>query len=250
MFQPVLHDINAPQPHAGFQLSEAKIRYTDIARFALADDVVENAHRLLERHVWIGPVDEIDIDVISGEIGQTLLERGHDPCAATVAAIGCLRIADADLGNEADVASTGTERPGERLLGDAHAVGFGGVEAIDPSVECAMHRLFELRRIDRAIGAADFPAAKAYGGNLDVRSAELPVFHGRFPIVWLVWDGTIQPWPVGLWLNGPVLVDAYVARHARHALREAVGRWINDTRKSQSKHLLRPVLWRQYRCGR
>ena len=71
----VLHDINAPQPHAGFQLSEAKIRYTDIARFALADDVVENAHRLLERHVWIGPVNEIDIDVISGEIADSARAR-------------------------------------------------------------------------------------------------------------------------------------------------------------------------------
>ena len=183
MFQPVLHDINTPQPHAGFQLSEAKIRYTDIARFALADDVVENAHRLLERRVWIGPVDEIDIDVISDEICQTLVERGHDPCAAAVAAIGRLRIANADLGDEADVAAAGTERSGERLLGDTHAVGFGGVEAIDPGIERAMHRLFELRRIDRAIGAADFPAAKAYGGNLDGRSAELPEFHGRFLIV-------------------------------------------------------------------
>jgi hypothetical protein len=27
------------------------------------------------------------------------------------------------------------------------------------------------------------------------------------------------------------------------------GRWINDTQKSQSKHVLRPDPWRQYRCA-
>ena len=116
--------------------------------------------------------------MIGGEIRQALLERGHDPHAAAVAAIGCLRVADADLGDEADVPPAGTERPCERLLGDAHAVGLGGIEAVDSGIERAVHGLVELRRVDRAIGAADFPTAEANGGNLQVRAAELPVFHG------------------------------------------------------------------------
>ena len=109
---------------------------------------------------------------------QALLERGHDPRAAAVASIGCLRVADADLGDETDVAPAGTKRACKRLLGDAHAVGLGGIEAVDSGIERAVHGLVELRRVDRTVGAADFPAAEADGGNLQVRATELPVFHG------------------------------------------------------------------------
>ncbi len=124
---------------------------------------------------------EIDVDVIGFEIAQALFERGHDALPAAVAAVGRLRVADADLGDEADIAPARPERAGERLLGDAHAVGFGRVEAIDAGIERAMHRLVELRGVDRAVGAADFPAAKADGGDFQIGAAELSVFHCRFP---------------------------------------------------------------------
>lgn len=62
----------------------------------------------------VRPMDEIDIDVISAEVRQALLERGHDPRVTAVAAIGRFRIADADLGDEADIASAGTERAAAR----------------------------------------------------------------------------------------------------------------------------------------
>jgi hypothetical protein len=62
----VLHHIDPPQLHAGIELGTAKIRYADIARLTLPHDVVERAHRLVERRVRIGPVDEIDIDMIGG----------------------------------------------------------------------------------------------------------------------------------------------------------------------------------------
>jgi hypothetical protein len=52
---PVLHDTDPPQLHAGFELAEAKIRYTDVACLALPDDVVERAHRLLEWRVRVRP---------------------------------------------------------------------------------------------------------------------------------------------------------------------------------------------------
>ena len=54
--------------------------------------------------------------MIGGEILQALLERGHDPHAAAVASVGCLRVADADLGDETDVAPAGTKRACKRLL--------------------------------------------------------------------------------------------------------------------------------------
>ena len=111
-----------------------------------------------------------------------------------------------------------------------------------------MHRLFELRRIDRTIGAANFPAAKAYGGNLDVRSAKLPVFHGRFLIVLTGGTGTISHgrWALVEWFC-PCRRLYPPTCQARAP--QGRGRWINDTQKSQSKHVLRPDPWRQYRCA-
>jgi hypothetical protein len=57
----------------------------------------------------------------------------------------------------------------ERLLGDAHAVGLGGIEAVDAGIEGTVHGLIELRGVDGAVCAADLPAAEADSGNLEVR---------------------------------------------------------------------------------
>ena len=127
----VLHDIDPPQLHAGFKLREAKVRHADVARLALPDDVVERAHGFLERRVQIGPVHQVNIDMIGVEIAQTLLDRGHDARAAAVAAIGRLGITDADLGDDADIAPARTESATQRLLGNAHAVGFSGIETVN-----------------------------------------------------------------------------------------------------------------------
>jgi hypothetical protein len=125
-------------------------------------------------------VDQIHVDVIGGEMPQALLERGRDPRAAAVATVRCFRIADADLGDETDVASPGAESAGEHLLGNAHAVGFCGIEAVDAGIESVVHGLVELRSVDWAIGAADFPTTEANRGHLPVGATELPIFHGVF----------------------------------------------------------------------
>jgi hypothetical protein len=122
-------------------------------------------------------VDQVDIDVIGAEVPQALFERRKDARSAAVAAIGRLRIADAGLGDETHVAPAIAERAGERLLGDAHPIGLGGVEAVDTRIEGALHGTIELRRVDCAVGAGDLPAAEADGGDLPMGATELPVFH-------------------------------------------------------------------------
>src|ERR1019366_1542577 len=116
----------------------------------------------------IGPVHEIDIDMIGVEIAQTLLDRSHDPLGAAVAAIGRFGIADADFGDQAHIAPARTQSTGQRLLGNPHPVRLSGIETVDARVECAVHGPVELRRIDRAISTADFPAAEANGGDFYV----------------------------------------------------------------------------------
>ena len=121
---------------------------------------------------------QIDVDMIGVEIAQTLFQRRDDPRATAVSAIGHLRIADTDLGHEADIAPLRAQSARQRPFGNPHAVRFGGMETIDPGVQRPMHRLLELDRVDRTVGSAYFPAAETDGGNLHAGSAELSVFHG------------------------------------------------------------------------
>ena len=49
---------------------------------ALADDVVERAHRLLERRRAVGPVHEVHVDVVGAEVLQALVDRRADALRA------------------------------------------------------------------------------------------------------------------------------------------------------------------------
>jgi hypothetical protein len=108
------------------------------------------------------------------------LSRGRAQAPArAVAAVWGVRVADATLGDDDHVLPAGAERLGERALRDAHAVGFGGIEAVDAVVDGAMDRAAEVRLVDRAVGPADLPAAEPDDGYAKIGLAELPVFHPR-----------------------------------------------------------------------
>ena len=57
-------DIDAPHPHAALDLRQPEVRHANIARFAVLHDVVESAHRLVERRVGVRPMNEIDVDIV------------------------------------------------------------------------------------------------------------------------------------------------------------------------------------------
>src|SRR6266851_3172781 len=173
----ILYDIDAANLHAGFELGEAKIRHADIAHLALLDDVIEGAHRLFERRVDIRPMHQIDIDVIGLQVPQALLDRRHYPLTTAVAPVRRLVVADPELGHHNDIAAARPERPRQRLLGDAHAIGFGSIKAVDAAVDRPLHRLAKLGLVDPAIGAADLPAAKADRRDPQVGPSKLPIFH-------------------------------------------------------------------------
>src|SRR5262249_61341652 len=82
----LLHDIDAPQPHGLLDLREAEVRHADVARLTLPHDVVERSHRLFKRRRWVGPMHEIDIDMIHAQPLQTLVDRGENARPAAVAA--------------------------------------------------------------------------------------------------------------------------------------------------------------------
>ena len=81
--------------------------------------------------VAIGPVDEIDIDIVGIERLEALFDRLHHALAAAVAVVRQIRISDAELGRDDSFLAPRSERFGQRLLRRAHAIGLGGIEAVE-----------------------------------------------------------------------------------------------------------------------
>ena len=57
-------------------LGQAEIGHADEARLPLPDEVVECAHRLVQRRTRIGPMHEIDVDMVGAQSLQALVDRG------------------------------------------------------------------------------------------------------------------------------------------------------------------------------
>jgi hypothetical protein len=93
---------------------------------------------------------------------------------------GIFVVAHPEFGDDGDIPTAVTERARQGLLGDSHAVGFSGVEAIDAVVDRRLDGAPELALVDPAVGAADLPATEPDRRDLEVGLAELPVFHA-FP---------------------------------------------------------------------
>ena len=154
-----------------------EVRDADEAGLPLAHDVLEGAHRLLERGPVVGPVHEVDVDAVGAEVLEALLDRCHDACAAGVAEVRLVPISDAELGDEDRVPAAPAERPSERALRRAEAVPLGGVEAVDAEVERAPDGAGEFRLLDPPVAAADLPAAEADGRDLEPRPSEWSLLH-------------------------------------------------------------------------
>src|SRR5215469_332729 len=173
----VLDHVNPACLHAPLDLGELEIGKTDRTDLPLLDQLIERAHRLLERHVTVGPVNQIHVDVVGVEILETLLDRLHHPLAGAAAVVGGVRIADTKLGRDHYFLAARAERLGERLLRCTETVRFGRVETVDALINGAADGLDEFRLLDAAVAPAYLPAPDSDRRNLDSRFAKLPIFH-------------------------------------------------------------------------
>src|SRR5438874_2661789 len=123
---------------------------------------------------------EIDVDMIGLEPLQAPLDRREDARGAAVSAVRHFVIADTEFGRYDDLVSAWPKRSRKHLLGHAHAVGLGRVEAGDTAIDRLRDRTLELALVDTAVGATDLPAAKADRRYLEVGLAELSILHA-FP---------------------------------------------------------------------
>src|SRR5579884_1282964 len=175
--EPVLHDVDTPDRHARLDLLELEVREADEADLALAHDVVERAHRLLERREAVGPVHEVHVDVVGAEVLQALVDRREHARTAAVPEVWLVAVVHAELRDDEGLVATPPQRLTEGLLGRAHAVPLGGVEAVDPEVERAADGPLELGRRDVAVASADLPAPVPDGRDVEARTTERAELH-------------------------------------------------------------------------
>ena len=174
-----LHHVDAARLHALLHLPLGEVGDADKAGLALPHDLVERAHRLLERCGRVRPVDEQDVHVVRAEIEQALIDGGEDRLGAAVAALGPVAVADAALGDDEHVLAPPCERLAEEPLRLPSAVGGRGVEAVDPYVYGVVDRLGDLGSLDVAVAAPHLPAPEPEGRDFEARLSEGSIFHHR-----------------------------------------------------------------------
>ena len=131
----VLHDVDAAHLRARLHLVEGEVRERDEAHLAGADHLVECAQCLLERGVAVGPVHGVHVDVVGAEPPQAGVDRRVHALGPTVAEVGAVGVAGAELGGDDRLVAPAAQCASERLLGCAEAVGLGSVEEVDADVE-------------------------------------------------------------------------------------------------------------------
>ncbi len=154
---------------------------------ALAHEVVQRAHGLLDGRGGVEAVDLVQVDVLQLQPLQARLDAVHDVAAGTAAAVGARAGLAEHLGGDDDVLARHLQvlqrLPGE-LLRHAARVHVGRVDEVDAGVErladepvgVALAHVADLS--PDAVGAAEGHGAEAQLGDEQAGAAEAMVAHG------------------------------------------------------------------------
>ena len=112
----VLRHIHTSGRQARLDLLQTEVGNANEAGLALLDDIIEGPHRLFKGRVHVRPVDHVDVHVVSIEVLQALLDRGHDPLTAAVTEVRRLFIAYAELGHHGRLLAARTQSFRQRPL--------------------------------------------------------------------------------------------------------------------------------------
>lgn len=169
-----LSDLLALLDHLGREVGDA-----DVANLALLLEELEGAHRLGERSLSVGPVHEVEVDVVGAEVAQRALDLPHDVLERGVAVIAGGTGDQANLGREQVALSVDApERVADDLLGRAVAIARRGVDEVDAVIEHGADGGHAGGVIVLTKGvAADRPGAHSELGDVDIGILEVRVAH-------------------------------------------------------------------------
>ena len=166
--------VRASRPLRLRHLPLEEVRRADVPHLALAHEVVQRAHRLLDGRAAVRRVHLIDIDVVRLQPSQRSLARIHGVLARRAAVVRSRPCPVAELRRHDHAVAPTLERSAEVLLRPAREVRVCGVEVGNTGVD---------RRIDDALRAVDIDlvaervTTKANGRNLQAGLAKLTKLH-------------------------------------------------------------------------
>jgi hypothetical protein len=159
-------------------LLRVPLAHADVERLALADDVGERLHRLLERGLVVVAVRLVEIDVVGPEACQGAVDRLQDVLAAEPGVVVARRAGrPVDLREDLErLAALAGERSAEHRLGARVRVGVGRVEGRDARVERGADAL--RRDVVLDLGRVRQPVAVGDLRDLETAVSEVSEFHG------------------------------------------------------------------------
>jgi hypothetical protein len=155
------------------QLLRRPLADTDVEHLALADDVGEGLHRLLERCLVVVAVRLIKVDVVGLQPGQRAVDRLEDVLAGQADVVVTLGPGRAEhLGEDLQRFTPFTlERLAEHGLGLGVGVHVGGVERRYAGVQGRAHTLcgdvvFHLRAVREPVAIGDLRDLETGGAEV------------------------------------------------------------------------------------
>ena len=135
---------------------------SDVADLAGLYNVMEGFHRLFDRSFVVPAVDLIEVDVVSAQTLEALVEFKEDLFAGKTFGVGVVAHGVEELGGDDGVFALGVglEEAAEELFAGAYGVDVGGVEEVDAEVEGLLEE-------GLAVGLVEGPgvAARAEGAS-------------------------------------------------------------------------------------
>ena len=128
--------------HLGLRhLPRRRVGYADVAHLAGAHQVVERAHRLVDRRELVPGVHPVEVDVVGLQAAQRLLARGDDVLARGAAGvrIAGVKVREELRGNDHAVATRAIvgDEVADDLLRVAAGVAVGGVDEVAAQFQVA-----------------------------------------------------------------------------------------------------------------
>ena len=154
---------------------------TEEANLALGDQLTHRAHRLLDRHGRVDPVQIVEVDRLDAEPRETrLAARPHAQRAGIdVDRHAAGRIGkEPEFGREHDTGPPIANRSSDEMLVRAPAVRVGRIEQRDPEIEGAMYRPNRFLVVRRAVALRHAHAAETDGRHVEA-ARQLAGVHGR-----------------------------------------------------------------------
>src|SRR5215204_6398147 len=162
-------------------LLRVEVRDPDVADLALLHQLLERARGLREGHVRVRPVHLVEVDVVGAQEAQAALHALTQPPWARVPQQGVALHPQAAFGRQDHlvpiVLYLGFESFFQETLGDAKAVGLGGVEEVDAEVECPAYGGLEVLLMRDAPLTTGLPGPEADLRDHQVRLPKFDVAH-------------------------------------------------------------------------